>query len=307
MHVLRLFRTVALATFSIVAVGCTLFQSPHERGQRHLRRGDYTRAVEAYSQAIEKGEFVAVAYANRCYAHEARGDYEGALHDCTEALKLMGEPNKADPVAVVEWTEVLNNRGVTNIGLRRYDDAVDDLTMAIDARPDYAEAYANRGRAYVEQEAWDDALEDLEKAVELDRGLAEAWGNKAQALTGKGDADGALEAFGTAIEVSGGNPDIYFNRASLLYATGKFKEALADYRVAAGSTNEQLAWMAQQQATFLAGVEAPTGDKTPSAGATAPSDSTDATSGVATSENPLSDGEETERASAPTATPTPRG
>jgi tetratricopeptide (TPR) repeat protein len=278
-----------------LAAGCTLFSSPHERGERHLQRGDYLRAVEAYSEAIEQGDFVAVAYANRCYANEARGDFGAALHDCTEALNLMGEPDPSDPVALVEWTEVLNNRGVTYIGLRRYDDAIADLERAIALRPDYAEAYANLGRTHLENEDYDDALVALERAVELNRGLAEAWGNKAQALTGKDDVDGALEAFGTAIEVSGGNPDIYFNRASLLYATGHFMEALADYRVVAErSTNEQLAFMAQQQALFLSNAEPKDGTGTPPAGA-ATSESGDE-SGTTTPDDPDAD---------PSPTPTP--
>jgi tetratricopeptide (TPR) repeat protein len=256
---------VGLAAFLMpLAAGCTLFSSPHERGARSLQRGDYMRAVEAYSEAIEQGDFVAVAYANRCYANEARGDFAAALHDCTEALNLMGEPDASDAVALVEWTEVLNNRGVTYIGLRRYDDAIADLERAIELRPDYAEAHANLGRTHLERENYDAALAELERAIELNHNLAEAWGNKAQALTGQGDVEGALEAFGTAIEVSGGNPDIYFNRASLLYATGQFMEALADYRVVAErSTNEQLAFMAQQQALFLSNAEPKEGTGTP--------------------------------------------
>lgn len=293
MHLSPQKRTTAPALLALMAVGCSLFTDPHERGERDLRRGDYSGAVAAYSEAIEKGDFVAVAYANRCYANEARGDYEGALHDCTEALELMGEPDKADAEAFVQWTEVLNNRGVTNIGLRRYEDAIDDLTRAIEARPDYAAAYANRGRAYVEEEEYDDALTDLDKAVELDRSLSEAWGNKAQALTGKGDVDGALAAFGTAIEVSGGSPEIHFNRASLLYATGHFTEALADYRVAERSANEQLAWMAQQQANFLKNVESSM-ETPPAAGTGAPSDATPEAGSVA-------DTEATETAAAATA------
>jgi tetratricopeptide (TPR) repeat protein len=122
----------------------------------------------------------------------------------------------------------------------------------------------------VEQEDFDQAIADLDKALEIDPNLTEAWGNKAQALTGKGDVEGALDAFGRAIEASGGNPDLYFNRASLLYATGNFKEALADYRVAAKSSNEQLAWMAEQQVNFLKNVEEqPASTATPGGAATA--------------------------------------
>ncbi|MFQ5459432.1 MAG: tetratricopeptide repeat protein [Anaerolineae bacterium] len=250
--------TLVLGLVAAFTGACTLFASPHERGERYLRRGNYQAAVQAYDEAIRTGDFPAVAYANRCYAEEALGDRKAAVRDCSKALELIGEPDPEDAAAMGQMAEVLNNRGVAYIGLREYENATGDFTRAVELQADYAAAYANRGRAYVEMENYDAALRDLEKAVELNPGLVEAYGNMAHAYTGLDNADQALESYARAIEVSGGSAEIYFDRASLYYAIGRFGEALADYRqVADSADNDYLAWIAQQQVNFLKNWDAP--------------------------------------------------
>jgi tetratricopeptide (TPR) repeat protein len=249
-------RALGLLPLTILLASCSLISDPFKEGERKLRAEDWFGAIDAYTEAIEAGEYPVVAYANRCYAYQAAGRFDAAEDDCTEALDLIGDPPDDDEAGLRQFTEILNNRAVAKIGMRDYEDAIADLDWALRLRDEYAEAYANRGRARVELEEWDAAIEDLERAVELAPDLPEAYGNWAQALVGLGDVDGALEKFAQAIEVSGGSPEIHFNRASLLYGTGKFEQALADYRVVAErSTNEQLKWMAEQQVIFLEGLE----------------------------------------------------
>jgi tetratricopeptide (TPR) repeat protein len=233
----------------LLVAGCDLFGDPHQRGERYLKRGDYESAREALTEAIESGQEVAIAYANRCYANEAMGDYDAAVSDCDEALRLDREGGTGD--GFPRW-EVLNNRGVAKLGKADYEGALGDFDAAIQEQPDYAAAYANRGRAYLDQERQDDAIEALSRAIELDPELTEAYGNRGLAHEGLGENDQALADYTRAIELSH-DPQAYFNRAMLRYTLGYFDDAYDDFNevVAREEEGSYLAFMAAEQAEFL--------------------------------------------------------
>ena len=109
----------------IVLGGCAFFGGAHQKGERALGSGDYQLAVDAYTEAIAQGDNVAVAYANRCYANGALGEYHAAVSDCTQALDEAGDD--IAPESFPPW-EVVNNRGVAYLDLRKHEDAGADST-----------------------------------------------------------------------------------------------------------------------------------------------------------------------------------
>jgi len=242
-------QAAATALVAVSVAGCALFD-PHQRGQSALERGDYETARRAYSQAIEAGRDLAVAYANRCYAEIALAHNDQALADCTKSLELA--PEDIDPAVYRRW-EVLNNRGVANLQHRNYEEAIADFTAALELSPDYVDAIANRGRAYAESEDYDAALEDLTRAIELNPELAEAFGNRGMAYESLGDVASAVADYTRAIELSA-DPQAYFNRAMLNYSEGHFDDAYEDFRATVAridDPNSYLRFMAEQQADFL--------------------------------------------------------
>jgi tetratricopeptide (TPR) repeat protein len=52
--------------------------------------------------------------------------------------------------------------------MKRYDDALADLSRAIEVDPESAEALAGRGETYRRMERDDDALADFSRAIEVD-------------------------------------------------------------------------------------------------------------------------------------------
>ena len=54
--------------------------------------------------------------------------------------------------------------------MERYDEALADLTRAIELDPEKAWYVASRGRTYRLMERYDEALADFTRAIELDRG-----------------------------------------------------------------------------------------------------------------------------------------
>ena len=77
--------------------GCDRIGSPHTRGTRFLTRGEYSRAVEAFTEAIEKDDHTVVAYANRCYAWEALGEHTVAVNDCSQTRSGTHMPRTRPP------------------------------------------------------------------------------------------------------------------------------------------------------------------------------------------------------------------
>ena len=59
-----------------------------------MQIGDYERAVEDYSQALQVDPGNSYAYYNRGITRDRSGDYEGAIADFTQAIRL--DPANAD-------------------------------------------------------------------------------------------------------------------------------------------------------------------------------------------------------------------
>jgi tetratricopeptide (TPR) repeat protein len=74
---------------------------------------------------------------NRAFEEAKNGDYDGAIADYTEAIRL--QPNYADAFI---------NRGIAYDSVKQYDKALSDLNEAIRLKPDFAYAYNGRGQAF---------------------------------------------------------------------------------------------------------------------------------------------------------------
>lgn len=243
----RLLQVAALCALAGLSTACDQFTDPHQRGQSALAQGDYEAALGAFNDAVASGDHLAEAYANRGIANEALSNYDSAVSDYTEALRLFGPDSP-------EASEVVNNRGVAFLKLRKQEEAMADFDAAIKAKPDYAEAFANRGRAFLDQEDYDAAITDLDHAIELKVDLAEAYGNRALAFESTGDDEKAIADYSRAIELSH-DPQAYFNRGMLRYTLGCFNLAYQDFSeiVERADKSEYLWYMAKSQKDFLEG------------------------------------------------------
>lgn len=131
-------------------------------GLRYLRgdvlhsMGKYTDAVAVYGKILEH-EPSDVAYGNRALAHWEMGEFQAALDDYLEAIKL----NPLNTVALRGAGEMLNE-------LDRPLDAVRYLVAAVKLDPEYAAAYTALGVAYYNSEDWLKSYQALKKAVGLD-------------------------------------------------------------------------------------------------------------------------------------------
>lgn len=277
----RRFTGALCVALALSTIGCGALGNPLLTGQRYLGEGDYERALVAFDAAIERGRDLPFAYANRCIANDALLYHEDAVDDCTQSLELTAE---SAPEGYNRY-EVLNNRAVAYINLRRADEARADLEAALELKPDYAEAVANLGRLYIDDEDYPAAIDKLTEALELNPNLSQAYGNRGFAYQNLGDNKKAMADYDRAIEIDN-NIDAWQNRGMLNYTLGRFNAAYEDYSsiLRLADKNSTAYYMADSQVKLLE--SRPTGrpddeltDHTPEAPA-APEPTLDAASAV---------------------------
>lgn len=138
--------------------------------------GDYEQALKDMNEAIKLQPHYAGYFINRAFLRHRLDDYFGAMSDYDYAIEL-------DPLNYMAYY----NRALLRAEVHDYDKAVADLTQVLAMRPsDYRSLY-NRAVIYNEKGAYDDALKDVNKVLEAYPDLAAAYFLRFDIKRGKGD------------------------------------------------------------------------------------------------------------------------
>jgi tetratricopeptide (TPR) repeat protein len=122
-------------------------------GDMWLRRNNFGRALEAFSQLIDLRPEDAQGYLGRGFAHEALGDLAQACADYSTAIGLQPDAGAGYMM-----------RARVQHRLDRADLALADVSEYLRLHPDDAMAYLFRSSLHKEQKALTAALEDLNAA-----------------------------------------------------------------------------------------------------------------------------------------------
>lgn len=126
-------------------------QQQYEWAGVYTQNGEYQKALEAYSAAIDQGYTpLARAYFDRGTVHADLEEYTAAIADYTRSIELS--PMCDDCHIDYRY------RGIAYWRLNRTDAALKDFTQAIDLKPDYLQAYVDRALVQM-------ALGDRRKAL----------------------------------------------------------------------------------------------------------------------------------------------
>lgn len=187
------------------------------RGRRAYNEGDYRKAVEAYTGAIELDGNYAADYFWRAEAYYELGEHQKAIEDYTKAIEL----NPKDVIAY-------NNRGYAYDDLGECAKAIEDYNTAIKLDPKYAMAYNNRGFTYNKIGEYAKAIQDNTTAIELDPKYASPHRHLGNAYCGLKKYQKALEELTKAIRLDPKYKEAYLDRAKVYRAMGREEEAKAD-------------------------------------------------------------------------------
>jgi tetratricopeptide (TPR) repeat protein len=160
-------------------------------------------AIAACTRLIATRRGLAIAYRFRGLAYNYRGDFNLAVADLNEAIRLG-----------VRYSAVYNDRGWAYAELGDYDLAIVDLNEAIRLDPKNFFAYGNRGWAFSSKGDYDRAIPDLTESIRLNPRSAPYY-TRAVAYKGKGDYEHAIADFSEAIRLDPKNEDARAQRAAL--------------------------------------------------------------------------------------------
>ncbi|MGO9112448.1 MAG: tetratricopeptide repeat protein [Thermoguttaceae bacterium] len=123
-----------------------------------------------------------------------------------------------------------NNLGEAYRALRRISEAVACYHLALNLKPDFAEAHSNLGIALRDQGKLDEAITCWRRALELKPGFADVHNSLGNALKGQGKLDEAIACYRRALELKPDFTEAHINLGNALRDQGKLDEAVACYR-----------------------------------------------------------------------------
>ncbi len=109
----------------------------NDEGIKHAKTGDFEKALELFTQSIEKNPSYPIAYANRGNVYRKWKQYDEAISDYTKAIEL-----KQDNLSVLYF------RANTYMDMREFDKAIADYSSIISKRPSFPDIYFNRAYAF---------------------------------------------------------------------------------------------------------------------------------------------------------------
>ena len=179
------------------------------------------KLIRQYSQQIAKEPTNAQLYIARADIHFKLHDFERAVNDYEQALKIDDKADKA-------WF----GRGMAKGRLGLIDEGIADLSVFIQRNPQNSLAYTKRGVRYLWKGDRENAGKDLRKAIALDPGNAEAHDDLGVILAQQGDYKAALEHFSRTVKLDPTYQKGYHNQAMAYYVLNRDIDALASVTIA---------------------------------------------------------------------------
>jgi tetratricopeptide (TPR) repeat protein len=216
-----------------------------KRNRLYLRAGSFEgwveraevvpleEAVEYFTGQLQSTSSSAWTHNMRGVAFDEQEDYDAAIEDYDEAIRLdpenpipfnnrgnawankedarVGRPQDArEPAKPVEGGQPVARQG------EMIERAFADFDEALRLDPDYADAFNNRGTTWSDRRHYRKALADYAEAVRLDPKHAIAFDNRGKTWANLGEYEKALADFEESIRQDKEYAPAYNNRARLL-------------------------------------------------------------------------------------------
>jgi tetratricopeptide (TPR) repeat protein len=245
-----------------------LYGNYHNYGIEFISQEQWDKAIEQFNKAIALDTNSADSNIGRGLCLVNKGDFDAAVADGEQALKLNG----ADTQVRHNVGAIYEYRGIDYVDRKDLDKALEDFNRALELNPDSANAYNYRSYIYYEKENNDKALEDCNALIKLAPNSSEAyfrrgcvyeakiykkgggreceelakadWRHAAE-LNPDGDVapyerlgywyfeniefEKCVEAYTNAIRINPNNAEYYDGRANAYNADDKYEEAIKDW------------------------------------------------------------------------------
>jgi tetratricopeptide (TPR) repeat protein len=194
--------------------------SYNNRGTAHDAQGEFDKAILDFNDAIRLNGRFALAMTNRGESYRKKGDYSKAIADSSEALRL-------DPKSLLAYL----HRGDAYSDNVDFDNAIADYTEILE-NSSASYAYHRRGSAYCAKQDFERAIADYAESLRSDPRYAPAHNSYAWLLATCPDSkfrNGklAVESATRACELTGWKDALYLDTLAAAYAeNGVFDTAV---------------------------------------------------------------------------------
>jgi len=218
--IFKSYKLLLLLLTIVILISCTTSKSLYNKGKNHTQMGDYPKAIEKYSMALEKKPDNADYLIARAVAYFHLGELDQAIKDFHKALVLDPE----NPLAYLY-------RGKTYYGKGKDDKAIIDFTKVLDlptSVPLREEAYRMRGKGYYWQCDNQKAVSDFEEALKLNPDNLDTlyYSGKTYMISDKPQK--AKKYFTKYLEKMPRDHYVYFDRAFICEKLGQYDNSILD-------------------------------------------------------------------------------
>lgn len=162
-----------------------------EQGINENKPGNKILAFnEAVKSAQNDSKLLSISYYNRGIVYYEMKDFDKAVSDFMEALKIY--PDSID---------YLKNAGLTYLILRKYDESIKCFEKIISLEPDSSLGYFLRGNAYLERKVYSAAIRDYNHILLKDQYHVDARNNRGWAYIFMKKYSKALEDFDRVLAI----------------------------------------------------------------------------------------------------------
>jgi tetratricopeptide (TPR) repeat protein len=123
----------------------------------------------------------------------------------------------------------LRYRGLAYYDLKDYDRVIADYTRLIQIEPGNAMHYLARADAYRDKGYPDEAIRDCNEALRINPAYAAAYNCRANAYADKGEHDRAIEDYSQALRINPAYAAAYYNRGIVYRNKGEYDQAIENY------------------------------------------------------------------------------
>lgn len=192
----------------------------NSKGIEYAKKGNFKKAFELFTEAIEANPQYAPAYSNRGQVYREQGQNELAVRDFTQSLELKAD----DPY-------ILHTRATVYMDMNLFEKAASDYSAVIKKDPSFPDIYFDRSYSYIRQQKYQEAKADLEQQLILYPKDFKSLANLINLKKKLNLLQDALADYDTLLKEFPNEPDmhiVYNNRANLHQEMNHLDKALED-------------------------------------------------------------------------------
>jgi tetratricopeptide (TPR) repeat protein len=192
-------------------------------GEQFYRNSDLDKAIYEFTASINRYNEFPQSYISRGNAWMKKHEYSRAIDDYSQAIKLDGKKAEVYNYRGFARAEMAAKNNLNGMNL-----AIEDYSRAISINQNYVDALINRSYAFYQMGNFTRVIEDCDRIIALEPSNSVIWNRRGSAWYARENDDKAITDFSEAIKLKNDYAVAWYNRANAWYNKRELDKALAD-------------------------------------------------------------------------------